>query len=129
MATARRTPSRAARSRGGATRSGSSNRGSPRRPASTHGVNRRTADHEDIRRWAEARGGQPARVKGTESPRGIGILRIDFPGGRGREALEPISWEEFFQTMDDHGLELIYQETTATGRPSRFSKLVRQARR
>lgn len=34
-----------------------------------------TIHHDEIRRWAEARGGKPAVVKGTD------ILRINFPGG------------------------------------------------
>jgi hypothetical protein len=39
-----------------------------------------TTDHTVIRKWAEARGGQPATVKGTESHGEAGFLRIDFPG-------------------------------------------------
>jgi hypothetical protein len=34
-----------------------------------------TTDPEEIRRWAEAHGGKPAMVKGTE------ILRMNFSGG------------------------------------------------
>jgi hypothetical protein len=38
---------------------------------------RQTTDHDEIRRWAEERGGHPANVRGTED-RGeeAGLLRI-----------------------------------------------------
>jgi hypothetical protein len=32
-----------------------------------------TTDHDEIRKWAEARGGRPTVVRGTE------ILRLEFP--------------------------------------------------
>ncbi|MGH2840401.1 MAG: hypothetical protein ACRDKY_06210 [Solirubrobacteraceae bacterium] len=59
-----------------------------------------TTDHEEIRSWAEERGGRPARVRGTGDGDDPGILRIDFPGGAGEEELEPISWEEWFEKLD-----------------------------
>lgn len=83
-----------------------------------------TTDHSAIRRWAEARGGKPARVKGTEDQSGEGILRFDFAEPDAK--LEPISWEEFFETFEDRGLALIYQDKTSDGKQSRFSKFVRR---
>ncbi|MGZ4485381.1 MAG: hypothetical protein ACXV4A_14885 [Actinomycetes bacterium] len=86
-----------------------------------------TTDHEEIRRWVEERGGQPARVKGTE--RGgddVGILRIDFPGAGSDDSLEPISWDEFFKEFDEKQLAFLYQERTADGEISRFNKFVRR---
>jgi hypothetical protein len=83
-----------------------------------------TTDHDTIRKWAEARGGRPARVKGTEDRSGEGILRFDF--AEPDEKLEPISWEEFFKTFDDRKLALIYQERTSDGKQSRFAKFVRR---
>jgi len=43
-------------------------------------MTRATTNHDEIRKWAEARGGKPATVKGTESHGEAGVLRIDFPG-------------------------------------------------
>ncbi len=83
-----------------------------------------TTDHEEIRRWAEARGATPARVAGTGGRGGPGMIRLDFPGYSGAESLEPISWDEWFQAFDDNNLALVYQETTASGEPSNFNKLV-----
>jgi hypothetical protein len=83
-----------------------------------------TREHEEIRRWAEERGGKPAHVKNTGSSEDIGILRIDFPGYSGEGSLEPISWEDFFNKFDERGLALVYQEETAGGQKSNFNKLV-----
>src|SRR3954451_12148822 len=54
-----------------------------------------TTDPDEIRRWVEAHGGRPARVRGTGDDKDPGILPIDFPGGAGEEELEPISWDEW----------------------------------
>ena len=53
-----------------------------------------TTDHETIRKWAEARDGRPARVKGTGDAKDAGLLRLDF--GKPEESLEAVTWEEFF---------------------------------
>src|SRR5947208_8232462 len=84
-----------------------------------------TQDHDEIRRWAEERGGKPAHVKSTESGDDIGILRIDFPGFSGEGSLEEISWDDFFEKFDANDLALIYQEETAEGERSNFNKIVK----
>jgi hypothetical protein len=83
-----------------------------------------TTDHKAIRKWAEERGGKPARVKGTEDRSGEGILRFDF--AEPDEKLEKISWEEFFETFEDRQLALLHQDKTADGNTSRFFKFVRR---
>jgi hypothetical protein len=90
------------------------------------GENHTTTDHEEIRRWAEARGGKPAAVSGTGSGDDPGILRIEFPGGpqSDDDDLEQISWDDWFSAFDANGLALAYQEQTADGEESRFNKLV-----
>jgi hypothetical protein len=82
-----------------------------------------TTDHEEIRRWVEARGGQPAQVKGTQR-RGSALLRIDYPGFSGEDTLEPIEWDAFFEIFDENNLAFLYQEKTADGGQSRFSKFI-----
>ncbi len=69
-----------------------------------------TTDHDEIREWVEARGGKPAAVAATHRKSDAGILRLMFP--------------EAPQAEDEAGLALIYQETTAKGQPSLFTKLV-----
>src|SRR3954447_20424946 len=88
-------------------------------------LSKTTQDHEEIRRWAEERGGKPAHVKSTESGDDIGIIRIDFPGYSGQGSLEEITWDEFFEKFDDNDLALVYQEETAEGERSNFNKIVK----
>lgn len=78
-----------------------------------------TTDHQEIKAWAEARDGHPARVR-TDGPGGI--LRIDF--GEPEEELEKISWDDFFQIFDSNDLAFLYQEETEGGGSSRFNKFV-----
>ncbi|MCB0323352.1 MAG: hypothetical protein KDD69_07250 [Bdellovibrionales bacterium] len=85
-----------------------------------------TKDHATIKRWVEDRGGKPAAVRQTQSDEGAGILRVDFPGYSGEETLQPISWEEFFETFDERGLSFLYQDETTGGEMSRFCKFIRE---
>jgi hypothetical protein len=77
-----------------------------------------TTDHDEIRRWVDARGGRPAAVAATGSGDDPGILRIDF--GDRDEGLEEISWEEFFDAFDANDLAFLYQDEDE----SRFNKFV-----
>ena len=83
-----------------------------------------TTNHDEIRRWAEERGGKPATVKSTQSNDEAGVLRIDFPGYSGAGSLQEISWEEFFKKFDEKQLAFLYQDKTSSGEESRFFKLV-----
>ena len=87
-------------------------------------ASQQTTDHDEIRRWAEARDGSPARVRGTGDDNDPGVLRIDFPGGAGEDELEHISWDEWFEKFDQQGLAAIIQEEKTSGEPSTFIKLV-----
>jgi hypothetical protein len=85
-----------------------------------------TIDHNEIRKWAEARGGHPATVRSTHTKDNAGIIRIAFPDAPNAkdEALEEISWEEFFDKFDASNLALLYQEETAGGERSNFNKII-----
>lgn len=89
-------------------------------------LSKTSRDHNEIRRWAEARGAVPAEVKGTERDGEAGILRFEFPNAPNHNdsKLEKISWDEFFEKFDERNLELVYQEQTAEGAQSNFNKLV-----
>jgi hypothetical protein len=79
----------------------------------------------EIRQWAEARGGNPVSVKGTARGRNpAGLLRIDFPGYSGAGRFEAISWDEWYQKFRESNLEFLYQDRAANGQQSRFFKLV-----
>ena len=79
-----------------------------------------TTDHDEIRRWAEGHGGKPAVVRRTHGDRGVGIVRLMFPESKQSEhdALEEISWDEFFKQFDESELALLYEED------SLFNKLI-----
>ena len=81
-----------------------------------------TTDHDEIRQWAEERGGEPARVSQTGGGRDAGLLRIEFDDTE--EDLESISWDEFFDKFDEKNLAFLYQEETKDGGTSRFFKIV-----
>jgi hypothetical protein len=85
-----------------------------------------TTDHDEICKWAEARGGRPASVRSTHSKDNVGIIRIEFPDAPNAtdDALEEITWEEFFEKFDESKLALLYQEETTRGERSNFNKLV-----
>src|SRR3954467_13535524 len=81
-------------------------------------------DHEEIRKWIEARGGRPAHVRRTGGGDDIGMIRIDFPGYSGEQSLEHISWDDWFSKFDENNLALVYQDSTAGGQKSNFNKLI-----
>lgn len=70
---------------------------------------RTTTDHEEIRRWAEERGGRPAAVA-SEDEKAAGDLRIDFPGFDSGEDLREITWAEFFDKFEEQNLIFMYNE-------------------
>jgi hypothetical protein len=80
-----------------------------------------TTNHDVIRAWAEARGGQPAEVGDTDTGNG-GVLRIEFRDEDNR--LDEVDWDAFFDVFDDRNLAFRYQEKTSDGEVSRFNKFV-----
>ncbi len=93
-------------------------------PTQTKHTSQVTTNHDEIQRWAEERGAQPACVRGTSGQDDVGRIRPDFPGYTGEGALEHIEWNEWFETFDDSNLALVYQEETADGEKSNFNKSV-----
>jgi hypothetical protein len=107
--------------RGSTKTSGRSTRGSStRRTSSSRGAARSTTDLNEIRRWAEERGGKPVTVAGTASRGEAGLLRIDFPGYSGAGRLQEISWDDWYEKFNESKLEFLYQDKPE----SRFFKLV-----
>jgi hypothetical protein len=88
------------------------------------GSSKTTTDHDTIKKWVEERGGSPASVKGTADDDEAGVLRIDFPGYSGKDSLEHISWDEFFEKFDEKKLAFLYQDEMRDGEESRFFKFV-----
>jgi hypothetical protein len=83
-----------------------------------------TTDHDEIRHWAEVRGGRPVEARGEGTGAADG-LRLAFPETSSADAgLAPISWDEWFRRFDEHDLALLIEELTSDGRQSHFNKLV-----
>jgi hypothetical protein len=87
-----------------------------------------TTDHDEIRKWADARGGKPAAVDGTGGNDDVGLIRIEFPDDFNSDSgkLSEISWDDFFEKFEEGKLALIYQDQTAGGDKSKFNKLVKR---
>jgi hypothetical protein len=83
-----------------------------------------TTDYSEIQTWVESYNGKPARVRGTGNGIDPGLLRIDFPGGAGKETLEEIPWEELFKKYEDNHLAFLYQKRKSSAEGSTFFKLV-----
>ena len=80
---------------------------------------RKTTNHDEIRKWAEARDGKPAKIRTSGEG---GVLRIDF--GEPEDAFDPIGWDEFFEIFDKNKLAFLHQDETGGGKTSRFNKFV-----
>jgi hypothetical protein len=93
------------------------------RPMTTESVT--TTDHDEIRRWVEARDGTPAAVRATESDDDPGVLRIRFREETA-EDLNTIGWDDFFDKFEESNLAFLYQDKTTDGGTSRFHKFVRR---
>ena len=79
-----------------------------------------STDHDEIRKWAEAKGGKPAAVKRTHTGDDVGIIRVMFPDAPNSEhdALVEISWDEFFEEFEKRNLALLHDPD------SMFSKVI-----
>lgn len=82
-----------------------------------------TRDRTVIRRWAQARGAEPATGVGKVNIQdGGAAIRFAFPGvGR----LQPISWEDWFENFDQYNLVFAFEELTEEGLQSHKYRLVR----
>ena len=96
--------------------------------AGSHSTSRTTTDHDEIRDWAEERGGIPACIQGAGDSQDTGMIRIEFPDAPNArdESLEEISWDDFFDKFDDGELAIVWQTETASGEQSNFYKLVKR---
>jgi hypothetical protein len=52
------------------------------------------------------------------------MIRLDFPGYSGADSLQPVEWDDWFESFDNSNLALVVQEKTARGQQSNFNKLI-----
>lgn len=88
---------------------------------------RQMDNHDDIRAWAEARGGRPALPlshpdSGGDEDMAMLAFAFDEPGEHVRE----ISWTEWFTTFDANRLSLWAQDHGTDGGVSRYYKIVQR---
>ena len=76
-----------------------------------------TRDHDLIRQWAARHKAEPATGEQTASgPATVNVtdggagIRFNFPGVA---RFRPISWEEWFDNFDAHGLTFVYEQEVA----------------
>lgn len=81
-------------------------------------------DRETIIEWAEERSANAARVIGihpdVEDPQTEiteGALRLQFLGYASEEALEPITWDAFFEIFEQEGYTFYFREIDEDGNP------------
>ena len=75
-----------------------------------------TADHAEIRRWVEERGGRPGVIPARDGGK---RLAVSFEAA----GCEPLSWDEFFERFDRESLAFAYPPD-ANGEGVRDAKLV-----
>lgn len=63
----------------------------------------RTAKHDLIRAWAEARNGKPARVRGTSD-----ALKIKI--GEDEKYWDVISWDDWFSVFDEKEQAFLFEQ-------------------
>jgi hypothetical protein len=73
----------------------------------------RTAKHEVIRAWAQARNAQPARVRGTSD-----ALKLKI--GDDEKSWEAITWDDWFAVFDEKEFAFVFEE------PGFQNKIVRR---
>lgn len=99
---------------------------SPQDQPESKGRSLTTTNHDVIMQWAQERSAVPATVAGTEHEGRIGVLRLDFPGfvqAGDNSRLRQVSWDQWFRTFDERGLNFIYQQERAGGGQSNFFRL------
>jgi hypothetical protein len=90
---------------------------------------KQTHDHQEIKEWAEGRGGIPAKIKGTGKGDDEGVLRIHFPEHSDKDdRFEEIEWDDFFEKFEENKLEFLYQDKKANGEQSTFHKFVSRSK-
>ena len=83
-----------------------------------------TTDPEVIKRWAEARNGRPALMREAGNNATTLVPSIYLPEYHYQASYDEISWDEFFKMLEEEDLIFLYQEKTARGDMSLFSRVV-----
>ena len=85
-----------------------------------------TSNRNTITRWVEARGGKPAHVARTADPGKVGLLRIDLM--QSNRELEHISWDQWFEKLDEKGLSVALRDDNVDGSMSTYCRVISEDR-
>lgn len=98
-------------------------------PAPHEGQTLASRDHDVIRKWAERRQASPATGEASASgPSTVDIhdggagIRFNFPSV---SPFREISWQEWFEHFDAHGLTFVYEEGATGDSTSHRYRLVK----
>jgi hypothetical protein len=91
-----------------------------------------TRDHAVIERWAARYAATPATGEQTASGPASGLqvtdggagIRFNFPAAG---PFRPITWEEWFDNFERHGLTLIFEQTASGSASSPRYRIVKTA--
>lgn len=89
-----------------------------------------TFDHDEIKEWAEKRGGIPELIDDNTAQNDRIGIRIDIKGKSDDVFFSKdkfprrISWEQFFTIFDKNNLTMIYKKETEDGKLDNFYRLV-----
>lgn len=86
-----------------------------------------TTDLDQIRQWAESRGGHPAALRNHADNQRLGVLFVIWPGEQFASELEELDWGAWFDAFEAQRLAFLYREYTTEGLPSHFFKVVTRA--
>lgn len=78
-------------------------------------VDKFTSNRDEIRAWIESHNAFPARLKGAGENEYDAKSEYEIAFDRDTDSLEEISWEEFFEFLEDHNLALRYNNEAEGG--------------
>jgi hypothetical protein len=86
-----------------------------------------TTTHDEIRRWAGARGAQPATLHRVGSAAEPDRLELEFPGGTHDDCLRSVTWDEWFARFEHQSLAFLYEAEADSSGSTFFRLVVREA--
>lgn len=83
-----------------------------------------TTDRKEIMDWAKERGGEPACFLETDEAEVEPRLRINFANDEMDERIQEMTWERFFEELDNRKLAFKYKNINEDGRSSQYCEFI-----
>lgn len=94
-------------------------------------MQRTTANHNEIRSWAESLGGKPFIIDHPIARADRIGIRIAFPGETHQVLMSETrsaTWDEFFNVFEDQRLLLSYDDEVSGGDPTEWYRFEKRTR-